>query len=101
MQVWRMDPDGKNQVQLTFDDMNNWFPHVSPDNKWIAFISYTKEVAADKHPYYERVFLRMIPVAGGEPKAICYLYGGQGSFNVPSWSPDSKKIAFISNGIFK
>jgi TolB protein len=101
MQVWRMDPDGKNQVQLTFDEMNNWFPHVSPDNKWITFISYSKEVPADKHPYYERVYLRMIPVAGGEPKAICYLYGGQGSFNVPSWSPDSKQIAFVSNGTYK
>jgi TolB protein len=101
MQVWRMDTDGKNQVQLTFGELNDWFPHVSPDNKWIVFISYPKEVPADKHPYYERVYIRMIPVAGGEPKVIAYLYGGQGSFNVPSWSPDCKKIAFVSNGNFK
>jgi TolB protein len=52
MQVWRMDPDGKNQTQLTFDEMNNWFPHVSPDNKWLVFISFPKEVPADKHPFY-------------------------------------------------
>lgn len=100
MQVWRMDPDGKNQTQLTFDDMNNWFPHVSPDNRWLVFISFPKEVPADKHPFYERVYLRLMPVAGGEPKVISYLYGGQGTMNVPSWSPDSKKIAFVSNGIF-
>ncbi|MEJ8818698.1 TolB family protein [Lacibacter sp. H407] len=100
MQVWRMDPDGKNQTQLTFDEMNNWFPHVSPDNKWLVFISFPKEVPADKHPFYERVYLRLMPAAGGEPKVISYLYGGQGTMNVPSWSPDSKKIAFVSNGTF-
>lgn len=100
MQVWRMDPDGRNQTQLTFDELNNWFPHVSPDNKWLVFISFPKEVPADKHPFYERVYIRLMPVEGGEPKVIAYLYGGQGSINVPSWSPDSKKIAFVSNGIF-
>lgn len=100
MQVWRMDPDGKNQTQLTFDDLNNWFPHVSPDNKWLVFITFPKEVPADKHPFYQRVFLRLMPIGGGEIKTIAYLYGGQGTMNVPSWSPDSKKIAFVSNGIF-
>ncbi len=100
MQVWRMDPDGKNQTQLTFDDMNNWFPHISPDNKWMVFISFPKEVKADQHPFYQRVYLRMMPVAGGDIKTVAYLYGGQGTINVPSWSPDSKKIAFVSNGIF-
>lgn len=101
MQVWRMDPNGKNQIQLTFDEMNNWFPHISPDNKWLVFISFPKEVPADQHPFYQRVYLRMIPAAGGEPKVISYLYGGQGTINVPSWSPDGKKLAFVSNGIFK
>ena len=100
MQVWRMDPDGKNQTQLTFDELNNWFPHVSPDNKWLVFISFPKEVPADKHPFYERVYIRLLPVAGGEAKVIAYLYGGQGTMNVPSWSPDSKKISFVSNGVF-
>ncbi len=100
MQVWRMEPDGKNQTQLTFDDMNNWFPHVSPDNKWLVFISFPKEVPADKHPFYERVYLRLMPIGGGQVKVIGYLYGGQGTMNVPSWSPDSKKISFVSNGIF-
>jgi len=100
MQVWRMDQDGKNQIQLTFDELNNWFPHVSPDNKWLVFISFPKEVAADRHPFYERVYLRLMPVSGGNVKVIGYLYGGQGTMNVPSWSPDSKKIAFVSNGTF-
>lgn len=98
MQVWRMNPDGKNQIQLTFDELNNWFPHVSPDNKWLVFISFPKEIPADQHPFYQRVFLRLMPVESGNIKVIGYLYGGQGTMNVPSWSPDSKKIAFVSNG---
>ncbi|MCK4751656.1 MAG: TolB family protein [Bacteroidales bacterium] len=101
MQVWRMDPDGDNQTQLTFDEYQDWFPHISPDNKWIVFISYPKEVAADDHPFYKRVYLRIMSVEEMKPRVIGYLYGGQGSMNVPSWSPDSKKIAFVSNGIFE
>jgi TolB protein len=100
MQVWRMNPDGGNQTQITFDEMNNWFPHVSPDNKWLAFISFSKDLPADQHPFYQRIYLRMIPIEGGKPKVISYVYGGQGTMNVPSWSPDSKKIAFVSNGNF-
>jgi len=101
MQIWRMDPDGSNQTQLTFDEYNDWFAHVSPDGKWLVFISYPPTVPADSHPFYKRVYLRLMSVEELKPRAIAYLYGGQGSMNVPSWSPDSKKIAFVSNGIFK
>ncbi len=100
MQVWRMDADGKNQTQLTFDEMNNWFPHISPDNKTIVFTSFSKDVPADQHPFYKKVYLRSMAVSGGAIKVIAYLYGGQGTMNVPGWSPDSKKIAFVSNGTF-
>lgn len=101
MQVWRMDPDGKNQIQITFDEMNNWFPHISPDNKWLVYISFPSEVQADQHPFYKKVYIRILPLNGGTPKVIAYLYGGQGSINVPSWSPDSKNISFVSNGTFE
>ncbi|MBD0278699.1 MAG: TolB family protein [Flavisolibacter sp.] len=97
MQLWRMRPDGSNQEQLTNDEFNNWFPHISPDGKWIAFISYGKEIAPTDHPFYKHVYLRLMPAGGGKPKVIAYVYGGQGSMNTPSWSPDSKKIAFVSN----
>ncbi len=97
MQLWRMKPDGTQLEQLTFDDYNNWFPHVSPDGKQIAFISYGTDVKPDDHPFYKHVYLRLMPVDGGKPKVIAYVYGGQGSMNTPSWSPDSKKIAFVSN----
>jgi Tol biopolymer transport system component len=97
MQLWRMKPDGSGREQLTNDKYNNWFPHVSPDCKWIAFISFGPEVSPNDHPSYKRVMLRLMPASGGEAKTIAYLYGGQGTLNVPSWSPDSKQIAFVSN----
>jgi len=97
MQLWRMKPDGSEQLQLTNDGLNNWFPHISPDGKWIAYLSFGKDVSPSDHPFYKHVYLRLMPVQGGPSKVIAYLYGGQGTINTPSWSPDSKKLAFISN----
>lgn len=97
MQIWRMKPDGSEQEQVTFDELNDWFPHISPDGKWIVFLSFPAEVKSGDHPFYKHVYIRLVPVDGEKPKIIAYVYGGQGSINVPSWSPDSKKIAFISN----
>jgi TolB protein len=97
MQIWRIKPDGKGREQLTKDNYNNWFPHVSPDGEWIVMISFPSDVKPNDHPSYKRVMLRIMPASGGEPKVLAYLYGGQGTINVPSWSPDSKQIAFVSN----
>jgi len=97
MQIWRMKPDGKDQEQITNDEYNNWFPHVSPDGKWIVIISYPADINPADHPYYKHCYLRLMPIEGGKPKVIAYIYGGQGTINVPSWSPDSKRLAFVSN----
>lgn len=97
MQIWRMRPDGSQQEQLTRDDHNNWFPHVSPDGRWIALLSYGPDVAPDDHPFYRQVYLRLMRPDGSGLRVLAYLYGGQGSINVPSWSPDSSRLAFVSN----
>jgi len=97
MQIWRMKPDGSEREQLTFGKYNDWFPHISPDGKWIVMISFPPDIDPNSHPSYKRVMLRIMPVSGEEPKVIAYLYGGQGTINVPSWSPDSKQVAFVSN----
>lgn len=98
MQIWRMRPDGSAKEQLTFDEYNNWFPHISPDGKWLVMISFPKDIDPSDHPSYKRVMLRLMPLTTpGAPKVLASFYGGQGSINVPSWSPDSKQLAFVSN----
>lgn len=97
MQIWRMKPDGSEQEQITFDSYNNWFPHISPDGESFVYLAFPSDIDPNDHPFYKKVYLRLLPIDGGEPKTIAYLYGGQGSINVPSWSPDSTHIAFVSN----
>ena len=97
MQIWRMAPDGSNQEQITNDGFNNWFPHVSPDGQSIMMISFPKEIDPADHPYYKRVYLRVMPIGGGPSAVVAYVYGGQGTINVPSWSPDGRMVAFVSN----
>lgn len=95
MQIWRMNPDGSAQEPVTTDpNFADWFPHPSPDGKWLVFLSFDKAVKG--HPANQNVVLRLLPIAGGKPKVIATLFGGQGTINVPSWSPDSTRIAFVS-----
>lgn len=94
MQIWRMKADGSGQEQITNDEFNNWFPHPSPDGKWIVFLSYEKDVKG--HPAIQPVRLRLVAPNGGPVQELTRLFGGQGTINVPSWSPDSREVAFVS-----
>ena len=97
MQVWKMKVNGKDQTQMTFDtDMNSWFPHISPDGKKVVYLAYHDyEVEPGSHIADLNVQLRMIPASGGDPRVLLEFFGGQGSLNVNSWSPDSKRFAFV------
>lgn len=96
MQIWRMLADGSKPEQLTFDSNSNWFPHPSPDNKWIVFISYITD-EKQQHLFGKKVKLRLMNLDTKEIKDLTEVfYGGQGTINVPSWSSDSEKIAFVS-----
>jgi TolB protein len=94
MQIWRMKPDGSAQEQVTKDEHNNWFAHQSPDGKWIVFLSYDKAVKG--HPENKDVMLRIKRTNQEDTQILAKLFGGQGTINVPSWSPDSQKVAFVS-----
>jgi Tol biopolymer transport system component len=99
MRIWRMRPDGSAQQQVTFDErFADWFPHPSPDGKWLVFVSF--EAAVEGHPPYKDVALRLMALdtPGATPRVLCELFGGQGTINVPSWSPDSRRFAFVSWG---
>ncbi len=95
MKIWRMNADGNDQQQVTLDkEYADWFAHPSPDGKWLVFVSYDKTVKG--HPANKDVALRIMPLRGGQPRVLTRLFGGQGTMNVPSWSPDSKQVAFVS-----
>jgi TolB protein len=99
MQIWRMNNDGSNPEQMTFDEYANWFPHPSPDNKWIAYIAYTTD-EKQNHPFGKNVKLRLMDVKTKNIRDITpVFFGGAGTINTPSWSPDSKKVAFISYSV--
>ncbi len=97
MQLWRMESDGSHPSHIIKEDANCWFPHVSPDGKWVAYITYNKdEVTPGDHPPNRNIEIRLIAADGGASKTIVKLFGGQGTMNVNSWSPDSRTLAFVS-----
>ena len=99
MALWRARADGSDPVQLTHDPARrDWFAHLSPDGKWIAYVSFGDDVALEDHPPNRTdVQLRIMPADGSGPPAILTrLFGGQGTLNVPSWSPDGTRMAFVS-----
>ena len=94
MQIWRMHADGSNQERVTTDDSNDWFPHPSPDGKWMVFLAYDRDVKG--HPENKNVALRLMSLSDNKITTLVKLFGGQGTNNVPSWSPDSKQVAYVS-----
>lgn len=95
MELWRMNSDGSEKLQLTNDSYSNWFPHPSPDGRYLVFITYL-ENQGDRHPPMKDVALRLMDLSDNSIKSLCRFTGGQGSINVPSWSPDGSKLAFVS-----
>lgn len=98
MQIWRMEVDGSRQTQMTaLKDLYAWFPHVSPDGKWVCYICYNKgDLKADEHVPNKNVVLRLMRSNGKKDRTIVKLFGGQGTINVNSWAPDSKRFAYVS-----
>jgi TolB protein len=104
MRIWRFPADGagpndSKAQQLTNDEYEDWFPHPSPDGRLIVLLSYPK--GTQGHPANLDVKLRLMKAPGKQgkivvPQVIHSLFGGQGTINVNSWAPDSKRFAFVS-----
>lgn len=95
MHLYRMKADGSEQEQLTFDELDNWFPHPSPDNQSIVYISYLEDQKGS-HPFGRDVKLRIMDLRDKKSVDLTVpFYGGQGTINVHSWSPDGKWIAYV------
>lgn len=95
MQIWRMKADGSDPEQMTFDAHSNWFAHIAPNNQVATIITYMED-QKQAHPFGHQVKLRLLNLKTKEVKDLTEaFYGGQGTINVPSWSPDGKKFAYV------
>jgi TolB protein len=108
--IWRFPAEGAGPSdgkaeRVTSDELEDWFPHPSPDGKWLVFLSFPKGTPG--HDVKTNVQLRMMPMPASAPQvgtqgeagpiqSLAQIFGGQGTINVNSWSPDSKKFAFVS-----
>ena len=102
--IWRMPadgagPDDAKAERVTSDESEDWFPHPSPNGKWLLLFSFPKGTPGHDDRI-EGVELRMIPMPGKrvkpvQPQVLTKFFGGQGTINVNSWSPDSKRFAFV------
>lgn len=96
--VWRIPAGGGGEndaraERITSDEWEDWFPHPSPDGRWIVLVSFEKGTVG--HPANKNVVLRRMRPDGTGIETIARLFGGQGTINVNSWAPDSRRFAFV------
>jgi TolB protein len=102
--IWRMPAEGAGAddakaERVTSDEWEDWFPHFSPDGKLLLVFSFPHGTA-NHNGKMPGVALRLMPAPGktlktAKPEILTEFFGGQGTINVNSWSPDSKKFAYV------
>ena len=91
--LWRIRTDGTDLQQMTSDAAVNWFPHPSPDGVHVLYLAYPEDTQG--HPRGKDVALKLMPQTGGSARTVAAFHGGQGTINVPNWSPDSACFAYV------
>ena len=93
MQIWRVPAQGGPAERITDSAFGDWFPHPSPKGDKVLLLSYDPDVF--DHPRDLDVRLRLIDPDGGNPENLFELFGGQGTINVPCWSPQGDAFAYV------
>ena len=96
-QIWKKRANGSDPRQLTHDSDHAWFPHVSPDGNSLVYLALPHDANPEAPDGYQRVALKLLPLAGGGAKTIAHFYGGKGSLDSSCWSSDSSQIVFVSH----
>jgi TolB protein len=92
-QIWLEPADGRPR-RLTSHG-NNWLPRLAPDAQSFVFLS--SQVKADKgKPGTGDYLLMLMPLAEGDERVLAQFYGGPGSLGISPWSPDGKRVVFVS-----
>jgi Tol biopolymer transport system component len=78
---------------LPLDGFRNYSPQLSPDGQQFAFLSFAGDQAA--MPEDKDILLRVLSTKDGKVRVVAKFVGGKGSMGAP-WSPDSRRLAFVS-----
>jgi TolB protein len=103
--IWRIPyngagPGDQKAERVTNEETEDWFPHPSPDDKLLLFLSFAKGTKThnDKPPGTQ---LKMMPMPGDQlaksprVQVVTTFVGGQGTININSWAPDAKRFAYV------
>ncbi len=94
-QLARIADSGGRTERLLRSETVDWFPHLSPDGAYASYISFPAGTLG--HPADLDVEVTVVSTDDWTTPICRYqLFGGQGTLNVNSWSPDSTKFAFIA-----
>jgi hypothetical protein len=93
-QIWRK--KGDLETQMTHDLDHVWNPYLSPDGKWLAYLSMSNMSNPAKLAGYQKAALKVMPTDGGAPKTVAYIFGGKDSFEKYAWSADGKSLVFVT-----
>lgn len=93
MQIWRKPAAGEGEA-VTSAEYNSVSPHLSPDGKYLLFLTYARDLKS--LPARGEVSLRVLTLADKKLRLLGTFVGGAESLGTQPWSPDGRRIVFVS-----